>query len=126
MPDNRLESLSVRRDRLRIDCWYKHTYICDLRRITAISSDDSDDLRSDFFRVLQRRHQIWANVLFKVAPAHRKDEDHVVGLEVAYFEPGGENGGPTLVVRAGGEFGNVVGGRIGFDTGDFAEIIHGM
>jgi hypothetical protein len=41
-------------------------------------------------------------------------------------EPLHEHAGPAVVVGAGGEFRDVVGGRVNFEAGDFPEIVHGV
>ena len=37
-----------------------------------------------------------------------------------------ENRRPAFVVRARRQFGNIVGGRVGFEAADLAEIVHGV
>ena len=43
-------------------------------RVAAVAPDDADDLRADLPGVLQRRHQVRADVLLEVAAAHREHE----------------------------------------------------
>ena len=47
-------------------------------------------------------------------------------VEPAAAQPLDEHAGPAFVVGAGGEFGDVVGGRVALEAGDLAEIIHGV
>jgi hypothetical protein len=50
----------------------------------------------------------------------------VSGREARAAQPLDEHGGPALVVGAGGELGDVVGGRVALEPGDFAEVVHGV
>jgi hypothetical protein len=46
--------------------------------------------------------------------------------QAAGAEPGFEHCGPPFVVGAGGQFADIVGGGVGLDAGEFAEIVDGV
>lgn len=95
-------------------------------RIAAVFADDSDDTCPYLFRQLNGRNETRGNILFQIAATHGKDEQGVFAVEVRATEPLDEDAGPTLIVGAGGEFGDIIGRRITFQAGDLAEIIYGM
>ena len=72
VPDNRLERLSMWRHRFRIDGGHDHACIGDLRRVSAVASDDANDLRADLLGQAQREDQIRADVLLDVAAPDRQ------------------------------------------------------
>ena len=45
---------------------------------------------------------------------------------MAAAQPVGVAGFPSVVVDARGELGNIVGGRVALDAGDFAEVVDGV
>jgi hypothetical protein len=64
-----------------------------------------------------------ADVLRQVAAADREHQHRILVVRPTGSQPRGEHGVPTLVVGARGEFRDVVGGRIGFDAAELAEIV---
>jgi hypothetical protein len=55
-----------------------HTTIADLGGVATVTADNSKNGRADLLGILQRAHQIWANVLLEISTAHRKHEDHIL------------------------------------------------
>ena len=55
----------------------------DLGRVSAVAADDADDGRAQVFGVLQRAHEVRADVLFEAAAADREDEDPILGAQPA-------------------------------------------
>ncbi len=74
MPDDRLESLRVRGDGLRIDGRNNHAGIRDPRGMAAVAAQYSDDFCAHGLGVVGRGDQIRADVLFGAAAAHRQNE----------------------------------------------------
>src|SRR5690349_6463858 len=126
MPNHRLESLRVWRDRFAVDRWYDHASICYLRGIATVASDNTGHLRADGLGQLQRRDQIRADVLLQIAASDGKYEYRIFRLQLADLEPLDEHTRPTLVVRACGQFGHVVRRRVGFDADNLAKVVHRM
>src|SRR5262249_16550509 len=83
VPDNSLERLRVGRHGFRIDCGDDDASVGDLRGVATVAPDDAEDGAADVFGVLQRLHEIRADVLLEVPAAHGHDEDHVVRAQVA-------------------------------------------
>lgn len=101
----------------------EHAGIGDNCGESAISTDDADDLASNLSGELQGRHQVRADLFFEIAAPDGKDENCVAVVELADTKPTLEDSGPTLVVGASSQFGNVIGGGVGLDAGDFAEVV---
>ena len=126
MPDDRLERLGMWRHRFRIDGGHDHTGVGDLRRVSAVASDDADDLCADLHGKAQREDQIRADVLLEAAAPDRQHEHHVFRLQAAPLEPGRKHRLPAFVVRAGGQLRDVIDRRIRLDGGDLPEVVDGM
>ena len=126
MPDDRLKRLAVRRHGFGIDGRDDHAGIRDLRGIAPIASDDADNGGADAPRVLQRAHEVGADVLLDAAAAHREHEHAVFAAQPAAGQPGGEYRVPALVVRPGGELRNVVGRGVGLEAGQLPEVVDGV
>ncbi len=71
----------------------------------------------------ERANDIDRNIFLAAAAADRKDQHAVARADARAFQPRGETGVPAFVVGAGGKFGNVVGGRVGFKAAQFAKIV---
>src|SRR5437867_9094870 len=126
VPHHRLKCFRVRRDMVRVHSGNDDAGGGFLCRVTAVATDNADDGGTGRLGELNRADKVRADILFHVAAANRENEQAVLGAEAAAFQPLAEDGGPAFVVGAGGEFGDVVGGRVGFEVADFAEVIHGM
>jgi len=70
MPNHGLESFGMRRYGIRIERRNYHRRIRDLRGMSAVAAQDSDDFRSDLLGVANGGNQIRADLLFDVAPAY--------------------------------------------------------
>ena len=123
VPDHGLEGFGVRRDRVRVHRRDDADRVADLGRVAAVAADHAEDLRADRLGILQRAHEIGADVLLEIAAADREHEQRVLRLEPAHLEPLDEHRLPAFVVGARGEFRDVVGRRIGLDADDLAEVV---
>ena len=83
--NNRLKCLGMWRDRFRIDRRYDYARIRYLGRIAAIPSNHAHNLGANCLGILQPRHQVRTDVLFKVAAANGKDKYRIFGGEFARF-----------------------------------------
>src|SRR5579862_7969542 len=118
VPDHRLKGFGVGGHVLDGDSGNHDAGICDLGSVTAVAADDADDSRADAPGKLQALDDIGADVVFDAAPANGEDEQGVVGAQTAAEEPVRVAGDPAVVVDAGGQLGNIVGGRVALDAGD--------
>ena len=101
-------------------------HIGDFSRVAAIPADNAKDFRAHSFCVLQGSHKIRADILFEIAATHREYEHKVLGAQAAHAQPSLKHCCPTFIVHPRREFRHIVGGRVGFDPRDLAEIVHGM
>ena len=124
MPDHRLERFGMRRYRFGINGRYNRYGIADFRRVTSITANDPEHLRSDLFGILQCMNQIGTDILLKVAAANGKDEDRVGRPETARLQPFNKHRFPAFIIGPRGEFGNIVGRRIRLHADDLAEIVN--
>ena len=92
------------------------------RSVTSVAADNSTNRGSHLLSVFQRAHQVGAYVVFCIAAADGKNEDHIFFAQAGAAEPVRITGVPAFVVHACGEFGDIIGGGVGLDLGDFAEI----
>ena len=60
------------------------------------------------------------------AATHGKHQYRITRLQPAGFQPSSKHRGPAFIVDPRGQFGNVVGWRISFDSSQLAEIVHGV
>jgi len=126
MPNHGLERFGVRRDVGGIDCRDYNRHVRNLRRVSSVAADDSEDRATSFLRELQCAHQVRTDIFFKAAAAYRQHEDRVFFVESASLEPLGKNGGPSIIVGARRQLGDVIGGRVGFDSCELAKIVYRM
>ena len=68
--------------------------------------------------------KIRADIFLRVAAANGHHEDGVLGIRLTDFQPRLEHRRPAFVVRACGEFGDIIARAVGFNAGELAEIIH--
>lgn len=104
----------------------KHICVRDLGSEAAVASDDTTDLRPYFLCVLQGTNQIGADVALQISAANRKDEHQVTGVQVAAAQPVGKRSLPPIVIHSRCKFRDVISGRVGLNSCDFSEIIHGV
>ena len=117
------EPLGVRRDALGVqrrdhDARRRRRARCIRRR-----GRRSRRRRRPLARELDRPDEVRRHVALDVAAADREHQQRVVGAEPRTLEPGGEDRVPALVVGAGGELGHVVGGRVGLEPAQLAEVV---
>ena len=126
MPDDGLKRLAVRRDVRRVHRRHDDAGSSLLRSVTTVATDNADHRCADRIGDLNRADEIRADIFFEVAAADREDEQAVLRIDTTALEPLGKNRRPAFIVRARGEFGNIVRRRVSLEAADFAEIIHGM
>ena len=104
-----------------------HARVGDLRGVAAIAADDADDAGADGLRLVQRGHEVRADVLLDVAAA---DREHAAPRRAP---PGGWSAAtrrrpmaqPSSLVRAVSSD-DVVGRRVGLDADDLPEVVDGV
>ena len=121
VPDDRLKCFRVRRHAQLGDRRHDHNNVADLARIAAVAADNTENLKVPRFGFLQGLDQIGANVTLQVATTNGKHEDCVSLVGAAHFEPLRKDGAPALVVRARGQLGYIVRGRIALYTAQLAK-----
>ena len=126
MPDHGLESFGVRRDIIGVDDRHQHDCIGHFSGVPTVATDHADDFSAHLTGVLQGAHQIRGDVADQVAAADGEHQEAVGRAQPRSAEPFDKDGLPSLIVRPGGQFRNVVGRRIGLEPGDLAEVIDGM
>jgi hypothetical protein len=109
---------------IRIDDGHQHTDVRHSKGVPSITPDDSADLRTYLAGIIECQNQIRAHLLFETSTAYGKYQDHVLRPQAANSKPLFKNRCPPVIIRARCQFGDVVGGRIGFDSGDLAEVIY--
>src|ERR1035437_7250279 len=126
MPDDALKRFAVRRDVGRVHRRHDDARGRFLCGESAIASNNSNNRSTDFLGELNRTYKIRADIFFKIPAADGKNQQAVFRVDATAFQPFGENRRPAVVVRARGKFGNIIRRRVGLETADFAEVIHGM
>ena len=126
VPEDCLECFRMRRDVIGIHGWDDYAGIGFPGSITPVAADNTHDAGADLLGQLNGANQIRADVLFQVAAADGEYEQAILSVEARAFEPLAQDGSPTFVVGARGEFAHIVGGRISFEAADFSEIIYGV
>src|SRR5262249_6828000 len=109
-----------------VDGRHKNARIRRLSSIAAVASDDPGDTGADSFGVLNGGDQVRTDLFFQIAAAHGEDQQGIGIAKAADAQPVLEDAGPAFVVGAGGQFCDVVGRRVGFESTDLPEIVHGM
>src|SRR5579871_2253065 len=123
VPEHGLEGLGMRSDVLGVDHGDQDGGVGGAAGMAAVAADDSGDMRALGLGVLDGADQVGADLLFEVAAADGENEQRIGGAQPADPQPGFEDAGPAFVIGAGGQFGDVVGGRVGLKAADFAEIV---
>ncbi len=123
MPNDGLEGFCQRREPLGIDHRDDDHQVPAPRRMTTVAADDAKYAGSALLGEIDRFDNIRADVALAVAAADREHENGVLRADSADLQPPGEDRFPTLIISARGQFGNVVGGAIGFDAAQFAEVV---
>ena len=126
MPEHGLEGLAVGSDVAGVDGGHDHAGVGHLGGVAAVLADEADDTGADLLCVLKGGDEVGGDVLLEVAAADGEDEEGVVLAQARAAEPFDEDACPALVVGAGGEFGDIVGGGVALDPTDLPEVIDGM
>jgi hypothetical protein len=122
VPDQSLEGFGVGGDIGGVYGGDDDAGVGDLGGEAAVAADYAADGGAGFLGVFESADEIGADIFYGVAAADGENEDHVGFVEMRAAKPVGVAGVPAFVVNAGGELGNIVGGSVGFDLGDFAEV----
>jgi len=93
---------------------------------SAVPPDDANDFTANLFGELQGRDEVRADLFFEIAAADGENKDGVAGTKLTDAKPVLKDADPPFVVRAGSQFGDVVGGSVSLNTGDLAEIVDGV
>ena len=87
MPHDGLKRLRVRRDVLRVHGGNEDARVGRLRGVAPVAAHDAEHRRAGLLRQLNRADEVGADVLFQIAAADGEDEERVLRLEPAAFEP---------------------------------------
>ncbi len=123
MPQHGAQPFGMRRNAIGRERGNDDALFGDLARESAIAPHDAENMRAGFGRRFQRADDVDRYVLLAAAAAHGEDQHAVARADARTLQPGGEAGVPTFVVGAGGELGDVVGGRVGFKAAQLAKIV---
>src|SRR5579885_1964055 len=126
VPDDRLQRFNKRRDGIIRNCGNNEAGIGDLRRITAVPTDDAKNACADTFCQLQTAYKVHADLALTVSSADRENKDRVLRIDSAATQPVCVAAFPSVVIDSGCKFGHVVAGRIAFHACDLAEVIDCM
>src|SRR5271167_4995524 len=108
MPDYGLKCFRMRCDVIWIHRRNDHDLVAYPARVAAIATHDAQNCRPSRLRVIERPNEIWANVSFQVAPSHRHNEHSIPLRKATRLQPLAESRVPTFIVRARGEFRDVI------------------
>ena len=126
MPDHCLKRFRVGGYQCGGNSRHHHHHVTCFFGIATVATDDPQDSRATPFGFVQRPHQVGTHVSFDISTAHRKNEHGILCSRPAGAQPGLEDGRPTFVIRARGQFGNVVTRAVRFDSRQFTKIIDRM
>jgi len=126
MPDDRLKRFGVGRDPRGRNRRNDNDVVTYPACISAVSPDNPKNTHSARAGFVETGDNIHRNISLSVAATDGKDENGIVRITSACPEISGKNCIPSLIVGPGSEFGNIVDGRIGFDSAQFPEIVHRM
>ena len=94
-----------------------------LARESAVAAYDAEDVRARFRCRFERAHDVDRYIFLAASAAHREDQHAIARTDARALQPRGEAGVPAFVVGAGGKLRDIVGGRVGFKTAQFAKIV---
>src|SRR5262249_21771691 len=109
-----------------IDGRHDHARIRDPGRVPTVAADDATDASPNALGELHRLDEVRTDVALQVAAADGQHKDHVAGVEATALEPVDEDAFPALVIGPRRQLGDVVGGTVRLDLGDFAEVVDGV
>src|SRR5712691_5982360 len=116
----------MRGNGLGIDSGYDNAGIGDLSRVSPVAPHHATNGRAYFLGVFQGTNDVRAYVPFQVATTYRKNKDHVGHAQATHHQPIDKYSFPSVVVHASRQFGNIVGGCVGFDARNLSEIIYSV
>ena len=101
-----------------------HNAIANLLGVTAIATYNAENLHAAGLGFLESRHNVRADVLFKITAADGQHQHGVIAATLADLEPAGKHRVPAFIVGTGGKFGYVVRRRIGLDAAQLPEVVN--
>ena len=123
MPKHGAQPLGMRRNAIGRERGNNNALFGHLARETAIAPHDAKNVRAGLGRCFERPDDVDRYVLLAAAAAHGEHQHAIARTDARTLQPGGEAGVPALVVGAGGELGDVVGGGVSFKTAQLAKIV---
>ena len=92
--------------------------------MTGGASDNAQNTRTNAFRQIHRTNDINADPAFGIAAANRKYKNCISCVQTTDLQPSLENRFPAFVIGACGQFRDIIGWRIGFNSTKLAKVIH--
>jgi len=126
VPHHGLEGLRQRGDPIRIDRGNQDHHIAVPGSIAAISTYDPEHFRRTRLGEIDRLDDIRTDIALGIAATDGIDQDRVLLIELADFEPPREHRIPAFVIGTGGEFRDVIDRAVGLDSAKLAEIVDGV
>src|SRR5215469_3193354 len=102
---------------------YYHTGISHPCRVSTVPAHHTDDSAAYRLGQLKSGHKVGTDVLFQISSTHGKHKYQVTCIQVTGSKPGIKYSGPSFIVSPCGQFGNIIGGRIRFNTHNLAKVI---
>src|SRR5580698_5152626 len=116
VPNHSAEALGVWRHALGSHGGNDDACIGHLAGVSAVTTDDAEDLRAHFTREIERANEIHADIFFAIPTANAEDENPIARSQAGDAEPFREASLPTFVVHPCRQLAHVVGRRIRFDA----------
>src|SRR5690348_15613284 len=91
MPDDSLKRLAMRCDVSRVHGWHDHTGCCLFGGVAAITTDNPNNGSAVLFGELNGADQVRADIFFKIAATHGKNQQAILCIQSAALEPLGKN-----------------------------------
>src|ERR1700722_10499079 len=126
MPEHRAQPFGMRGDSIGSQGRNHDAFFGGLPGEAAIAPDDAENMSARRGSGFERPDNVDGYVFLAAATSHREDQHAIARADARALQPGGEAGVPALVIGAGGEFGNVVGGRVSLKTAQLAKIVDGV
>src|SRR3546814_8386097 len=113
VPDNSLKSFGKRRYMVRVDAGDDHRHIRLARRIPGVPPDNAEHPSPPLLRKIDGGDDIRTDVTLRIPAADRENQDGVLGIQAAHFEPSRENRSPAFIIGPSRKFGAIVSRRLG-------------
>jgi hypothetical protein len=120
VPEHGLEGLGQGRDPARVDLGDEDDHIA------VLGAHDPEYFCRARLGQIDRVDDVGADLALGIAAADGVDQDRVLIPELTGVEPCGKDRVPSLVIGAGGEFGDVIDGAVDFDPAELAKVVDGV